>query len=154
MILTSVSGAVTGVAIWWAIALVNPDGTAILIQNFTLAWALEYLFFAAELATVFVYYYSWDKVSKEMHLFLARLYCFLSIMTLVIINGILTFMLTPGEWLKTHYWFDGFLNPTYFPSLIMRLLIMFAIAGMYALVTSSRLKDEDLRVYMAKYCAK
>ena len=154
MILTSVSGAVTGVAIWWAIALVNPDGTAILIQNFTLAWALEYLFFAAELATVFVYYYSWDKVSKETHLFLARLYCFLSIMTLVIINGILTFMLTPGLWIKTHYWLDGFLNPTYFPSLIMRLLIMFAIAGMYAMVTSSRLKDEDLRTYMAKYCAK
>lgn len=154
MILTSVSGAVTGVAIWWAIALVNPDGTAILIQNFTLAWALEYLFFAAELATVFVYYYSWDKVSPEVHLKLARLYCFLSIMTLVIINGILTFMLTPGTWIKSHYWLDGFLNPTYFPSLIMRLLIMFAIAGMYAMVTSSRLKDEDLRVYMAKYCAK
>ncbi len=154
MILTSVSGAVTGVAIWWAIALVNPDGTAILIQNFTLAWALEYLFFAAELATVFVYYYSWDKISKEQHLLLARLYCFLSIMTLVIINGILTFMLTPGLWIKTHYWLDGFLNPTYFPSLIMRLLIMFAIAGMYAMVTSSRLQDQDLRAYMAKYCAK
>ncbi len=154
MILTSVSGAVTGVAIWWAIGLVNPDGTAILIQNFTLAWALEYLFFAAELATIFVYYYSWDKISKEKHLQLARLYCFLSIMTLVIINGILTFMLTPGEWLTSHYWLHGFFNPTYFPSLVMRLLIMFAIAGMYAMVTSSRLKDEELRVYMAKYCAK
>jgi cytochrome bd ubiquinol oxidase subunit I len=154
MILTSVSGAVTGVAIWWAIGLVNPDGTAILIQNFTLAWALEYLFFAAELATIFVYYYSWDKISQAAHLKLAKLYCFLSIMTLVIINGILTFMLTPGGWLKSHYWLDGFLNPTYFPSLIIRLLIMFGIAGIYAMVTSSRLKDEDLRVYMAKYCAK
>jgi mono/diheme cytochrome c family protein len=154
MILTSVSGAVTGVAIWWAIALVNPDGTAILIQNFTLAWALEYLFFVAELATVFVYYYSWDRISKEAHWKLAKLYCFLSIMTLVIINGILTFMLTPGTWITSHYWLDGFLNPTYFPSLVMRLLIMFAIAGMYAMVTSSRLEDEELRAYMAKYCAK
>lgn len=154
MILTSVSGAVTGVAIWWAISLVNPDGTAILIQNFTLAWALEYLFFVAELATIFVYYYSWDRISKEAHLKLAKLYCFMSIMTLVIINGILTFMLTPGEWIHSGYWLHGFLNPTYFPSLIMRLLIMFAIAGMYALVTSSKLQDEELRVMMVKYCAK
>lgn len=154
MILTSVAGAITGVGIWWAISLVNPDGTHFLIQNFTLAWAEEYLFFAAELTTIFVYYYTWDKISKEAHLLLAKLYAFFSIMTLVIINGILTFMLTPGGWLKSHWWFDGVFNQTYWPSLILRLLIMGAIAGMYALITSTRLKDEELKTYMVRYCAK
>ena len=75
-------------------------------------------------------------------------------MTLVIINGILTFMLTPGKWITSHYWFDGVFNPTYWPSLIIRLLIMGGIAGMYALVTSSRIKDPEFRTYMVRYCAK
>lgn len=154
MLLTSVAGAVTGVGIWWAISLVNPDGTEILIQNFALNWAIEYLFFAAELATVFVYYYTWEKISKEAHLQLARIYFGLSIFTVIIINGILTFMLTPGKWIQTQQWFDGFFNPTYWPSCILRFLIMFALAGMYALITSSQIEDEDMKVYVVRFCAK
>jgi mono/diheme cytochrome c family protein len=73
---------------------------------------------------------------------------------LVIINAILTFMLTPGKWIETHYWLDGFFNPTYWPSLALRLVIMFGIAGMYSLVTSARIKEEDLRVKMLRYSAK
>ncbi len=154
VLITTVAGAVTGVGIWFSISLVSPDGLASLIQSFTLAWAEEYLFFVAELATAFAYYYTWNKISKENHLLLARLYMIFSIFTLVIINGILTFMLTPGQWLQTHNWIHGVFNPTYFPSLTIRILIMMAIAGMYALVTSSRIKDPEFRIYMVRYCAK
>ncbi|MBX9685715.1 MAG: cytochrome ubiquinol oxidase subunit I, partial [Candidatus Obscuribacterales bacterium] len=154
VLITTVAGAVTGVAIWFAVSLVSPDGLHMLIQNFTLAWALEYVFFVGELATAFAYYYSWDKLSKKQHLQLAQIYFGLSVMTLAVINGVLTFMLTPGSWLKSHYWLEGVINPTYFPSLILRLLIMFAIAGMYAMVTSCRLKDEHLRTFMVRFCAK
>ncbi len=154
MLMTSVAGAVTGVGIWWAISLVNPDGTAVLIQNFTLGWATEYVFFVAELATVFAYYYSWDRISREQHLHLARLYFIFSVFTLVVINGILTFMITPGHWIQSHYWLEGFFNATYWPSLIMRLLIMFALAGMYAMVTSTQIRDEKTRTYVVKFCAK
>jgi len=153
VLVTTVAGAVTGVGIWFSISLVSPDGLASLIQSFTLAWAEEYLFFVAELATAFAYYYTWDRISKEQHLKLARLYMAFSIMTLVIINGILTFMLTPGKWIQSHYWFDGVFNPTYFPSLMIRILIMMAIAGMYALVTSSRIKEPHFRKFMVHYCA-
>ncbi len=154
ILLTTVAGAVTGVGIWWTISLVSPDGTGALIQNYTLCWALEYLFFAAELATVFAYYYTWDKVSPETHLKIARFYFGLSVFTLVVINGILTFMLTPGNWVETRNWADGFFNQTYWPSLVLRLFIMFGIAGMYALVTSARIKEEDLRTRMLQYSAK
>ncbi len=154
ILVTTVAGAATGVAIWFSISLVSPDGTASLIQSFTLAWALEYLFFVAELATAFAYYYTWDKISKEKHLLLAKWYFFMSVMTLAVINGILTFMLTPGKWVDTRYWLHGVINETYFPSLVIRLLIMFAIAGMYALVTATRIKDEDLRIYLVRMCSK
>ncbi len=154
VLLTTVAGAVTGVGIWFSISLVSPDGIASLIQSFTLAWAEEYLFFVAELATAFAYYYTWDKVSREKHLQLARFYAVFSVFTLVIINGVLTFMLTPGKWLTSHNWFDGVFNPTYFPSLCIRLLIMLAIAGMYALLTSSLIKETKFRTVMVRYCAK
>lgn len=154
VLITTVAGAVTGVGIWFSISLVSPDGVASLIQNFTLAWAEEYLFFAAELATAFAYYYTWGKISREQHLLLARFYMVFAIFTLVIINGILTFMLTPGKWLVSHSWVDGIFNPTYFPSLVIRILIMFAIAGMYALITSSRIQDPEFRTYMVRFCAK
>ena len=154
VLLTTVAGAVTGVAIWFSVSLVSPDGIASLIQCFTLAWAEEYLFFVAELATAFAYYYTWGRISREKHLLLARLYAIFSVFTLVIINGVLTFMLTPGKWISSHWWFDGVFNPTYFPSLAIRLLIMLAIAGMYALATSSRIKEPKFRVFMVRYCAK
>ncbi|MBS1996103.1 MAG: cytochrome ubiquinol oxidase subunit I [Cyanobacteria bacterium SZAS LIN-2] len=154
VLLTTVAGATTGVGIWFSVSLVSPDGLASLIQSFTLAWAEEYLFFVAELATAFAYYYTWDKISREKHLQLARLYAIFSVFTLVIINGILTFMLTPGKWITSHWWFDGVFNPTYFPSLAIRLLIMLAIAGMYALVTCTRIKEPKFRVFMVRYCAK
>jgi cytochrome bd-type quinol oxidase subunit 1 len=154
VLLTTVAGAVTGVGIWFSISLVSPDGTASLIQCFSLAWAEEYLFFVAELATAFAYYYTWERIPRDKHLLLARLYAIFSIFTLVIINGILTFMLTPGKWHASHYWLDGVFNPTYFPSLVIRILITVAIAGMYALVTSSRIKEPKFRTFMVRYCAK
>jgi len=159
MLLTTVFGAVTGVGIWFAISLVSPDGTHALIQNYTLGWATEYVFFVAELATIFVYYYTWDKISKKDHLLLARLYAIFSILTLVIINGILTFMLTPGGWLESGYWGHGFFNPTYWPSLVMRLVIMAALAGMYALMTGAQLpqkneSEENFRTYLLRYASK
>lgn len=153
VLITTVAGAVTGVGIWFVIALVSPDGIHSLIQSFTLAWAEEYLFFVAELATAFAYYYTWDKISRKDHLLLARFYMGFSIMTLVIINGILTFMLTPNKWLETHNWIDGVFNPTYWPSLFIRLLIMFAIAGMYALLTATRIAEPKFRKSMVRYCA-
>ncbi len=154
LLLTTVAGAVTGVGIWFSISLVSPDGIHSLIQSFTLAWAEEYLFFVAELATAFAYYYTWDRLPREQHLMLARFYAIFSVFTLVIINGILTFMLTPGKWLTTHNWMDGVFNPTYFPSLCIRLLIMLAIAGMYALITSSMIKESKFRTVMVRYAAK
>jgi cytochrome bd-type quinol oxidase subunit 1 len=160
MMVTTVAGAVTGVGIWFSISLVSPDGTASLIQTYSLGWATEYLFFVAEIATVLVYFYTWDKVSKELHLALAQWYAVLSVFTLIIINGILSFMLTPGGWIESKAWYEGFFNPTYWPSLILRLLVMLAIAGMYSLITSARLKaseSEDVanfRAYMLKYSSK
>ena len=83
--------------IWFSIGLANPEATSALIHNFVFAWAIEWVFFMVELSTAAVYYYTWGRVSDELHLKVGWLYAGASFVTLVIINGILTFMLTPGE---------------------------------------------------------
>jgi hypothetical protein len=84
------------------------------------------------------------------------LYAVSSLLTLVIINGILTFMLTPGEsWQavagtgqeSSRFW-QAFFNPTYWPGLLLRTVVCVSLAGVWALVTASRLGEEssvDLR---------
>ena len=146
-ILTGVFGAVSGVGIWFSIGLASPESTSTLIHNFVFGWAMEWCFFIVEIATAIVYYYTWDRVDNTTHLRLAWLYAGTSWCTLVIINGILTFMLTPGSsWLSvagtgqeaSKFW-QAFFNPTYWPSLALRTLICFALAGVWALLTASRM---------------
>lgn len=152
LILTGVFGAVSGVGIWFAIGLAHPEATSTLIHNFVFGWAIEWVFFMIELTTAAVYYYTWGRVSDELHVKIGWLYAAASLLTLVIINGILTFMLTPGEpWLAvagtrqeaSRFW-EAFFNPTYWPSLVLRCLVCVSLAGIWALVTCSRLDGDKL----------
>ncbi|MBL8086961.1 MAG: cytochrome ubiquinol oxidase subunit I [Chthonomonas sp.] len=165
LVLTGVFGAVSGVGIWFAIGLVQPEATSTLIHNFVFGWAIEWVFFVIELASAAVYYLTWGRISKELHLKVGYLYAISSFLTLVIINGILSFMLTPGQaWLNVagtgteaaKFW-HAFFNPTYFPSLIMRALACASLAGIYALITYSRVTDPELephRAHMVRWSAK
>lgn len=165
LVLTGVFGAVSGVGIWFSIGLVQPEATSTLIHNFVFGWAIEWVFFVIELAAAAVYYYTWNRIPRELHLKVGKLYALASFLTLVIINGILSFMLTPGQaWLDvagtgkeaSQFWM-AFFNPTYFPSLIMRSLACLSLAGIYALVSYSRVEDEALvgmRTSMIRWSAK
>jgi cytochrome bd ubiquinol oxidase subunit I len=150
LILTGVFGAVSGVGIWFAIGLAQPEATSALIHNFVFGWAIEWVFFMVELTCAAVYYYTWDRVPAETHLKVGWVYAVASLLTLVIINGILTFMLTPGDaWLAvagtgeeaSKFW-NAFFNPLYWPSLLIRTCVCVSLAGVWALVTCSRLDGE------------
>ena len=164
LVLTGVFGAISGVGIWFAIGLVHPEATSTLIHNFVFGWAIEWVFFVIELAAAAVYYYTWNRIPRELHLKVGYLYAIASVLTLVIINGILSFMLTPGDaWLSVagtgqesgKFWL-AFFNPTYFPSLIMRFLACLSLAGIYALINYSRETDESqikTKVQMVRWSA-
>ncbi len=145
LILTGVFGAVSGVGIWFSIGLAAPEATSTLIHNFVFGWAIEWVFFIIELTAAVVYYYTWNRIPEKLHLQVGWLYAFASLATLVIINGILTFMLTPGKtWLSVvgtgtepNYFFAAFFNPTYWPSLALRFFSCVSLAGVWALVTGS-----------------
>ena len=138
ILVTLVSGALTGVAIWFIIGLLNPAATEVLIHLFVWGWAIEWCFFFVEITAALLYYYGWQRMSARNHLILGWIYFIAAWLSLVIINGIITFMLTPGAWLKTGGFWTGFFNPTYWPSLVMRTGITVMMAGLVARGVSSR----------------
>ncbi|TFH00718.1 MAG: cytochrome C, partial [Calditrichales bacterium] len=154
LLLTMVFGGVTGVGIWFIIALVHPAATSLLIHNFVFGWAIEWVFFLGEIVALLVYVYYFDRLERKHRLNVAFFYFLYAWLSLVVINGILAFMLTPGDWLQTQNFWDGFFNPTYFPSLFFRTFMTMLIAGLFGFVTSVFLADESFRMKMMRYCAK
>jgi cytochrome bd-type quinol oxidase subunit 1 len=153
VLLVLVFGAVSGVGIWWTIGLVHPPATSTLIHTFVWGWAIEWVFFFVEIAAAFVYYYGWDRLDRRTHLAVGWIYFGAAWLSLFVINGILTFMLTPGRWLASGSFADGFFNPTMLPSAVIRTASAVALAGLYALVTASRVGDEALRHRVTRYAA-
>jgi len=154
VLLTLVFGAVSGVGIWWAIGLVNPEATATLIHVFVWGWAIEWVFFIVEIAAAFVYYYGWDRLDPKTHLTVGWIYFGAAWLSLVVINGILTFMLTPGRWLETRTFGAAYFNPGMLPSCLTRTAVSVALAGVYALLTASAVRDPELRHKVVRYAAK
>ena len=165
LILTGVFGTISGVGIWFAIGLTHPEATSTLIHNFVFGWAMEWVFFLVELSTVAVYYYTWGRIDEKLHLTVGWVYAGASAATLIIINGILSFMLTPGDtWIgvagtgaeASKFW-NAFFNPTYWPSLLLRSCVCCALAGVWALITASRIdgdKQPALKTSLVKWSVK
>ncbi|MEW5983804.1 MAG: cytochrome ubiquinol oxidase subunit I [Acidobacteriota bacterium] len=153
VLLTLVLGAITGVGIWFTIGLVHPQATSSLISTFVWGWAIEWTFFVAEIAAAMVYYYGWDRLSSRSHLAVGWIYFANAWLSLVVINGILTYMLTPGAWVATRGFWDGFFNDTYWPGLVARTFASAGLAGLYALLTASWLAGGDLKEKVARYAA-
>jgi len=165
LVLTAVFGTVSGVGIWFAIGLTHPEATSTLIHNFVFGWAMEWVFFIVELTTIAVYYYTWNRIPEKLHLTVGWVYAGASVCTLIIINGILSFMLTPGDtWIgvagtgheASKFW-NAFFNPTYWPSLLLRTCVCASLAGIWALITSSRIdgdKQPELKTSMVKWSVK
>jgi len=154
VLLTLVGGAMTGVGIWFTIGLVHPAATSTLINTFVWGWAIEWTFFVAEIAAAMVYLYGWDRLSPGVHMAVGWIYFGAAWLSLAVINGILSFMLTPGAWLETRRFWDGILNPTYVPSVVARTFGSMALAGVYAVFTATWLTDAATRARIARYSAR
>jgi cytochrome c5 len=149
ILVSTVFGAISGVGIWVVAGLISPSTISALIHTYVWGWAIEWVFFILEIVAALVYYTTWNKISKGAHLLVGWLYFIGAYLSLVIINGIITFMLTPGRWLETRAFWDGFFNPTYWPSLLLRTGIVILMATSFmvfaALKTSTERKPGVLR---------
>lgn len=152
LLLTMVFGGLTGVGIWFTIALLSPSATSSLIHIFVFGWAMEWVFFLAEIVALLLYYYTFDRLEPKKHLILGWIYFGAAWMSLFLINGIIDFMLTPGAWLANNNFWSGFFNPTFWPALFFRTFMALMIAGLFGFLTSVNIKDTALRHNMVRYC--
>jgi mono/diheme cytochrome c family protein len=153
VLVTVVFGAVSGVGIWFTIGLISPVATSNLIHAYVWGWAIEWVFFFLEITAALLYLDGWEKLAPRRHEWYGWIYFIMAFASMVIINGIITFMLTPGSWVADHRFWTGFFNPTYFPSLAVRLAISLALAGIYALLTASVQKDALLKARLVRWSA-
>lgn len=154
LLASMVFGAISGVGIWFTISLLSPSATSTLVHFFAFGWATEWVFFLGEIITLFVYYYTFGKMEKRNHLLVGWLYFVFGWASLFIINGIITFMLTPGKWIQTGDFWDGFFNPTFMASLCFRTFMALMLAGLFGFLTSAWIKDDEFKETMVQYCAK
>ena len=154
ILVSTVFGAISGVGIWFVIGLVHPAATSALIHTFVWGWAIEWAFFLLEVITALAWYATWDRVRPRTHFLLIVLYAFAAYMSLVIIQGILGFMLTPGRWLETRGFWDGFFNPTYLPGLLFRTGVCLLLAGTYLTLAALREKEREARGRLVRFLAR
>jgi mono/diheme cytochrome c family protein len=151
LIFSYVFGSLSGVGIWFSATVAAPRAISGLIHNYVWGWATEWVFFLIEIAAIYVYYYTIDKVDSKTHLKIGLTFALASWTTMVIIVGILTFMLTPGRWPVTGGFFDGFFNETYWPQLVLRTTSMFAVGSAYALAVAAADEDAKVRVELVRF---
>ncbi len=157
-LLTMVFGGLSGVAIWVVISLTAPAATSVLVRHFLFAWATEWCFFAGEIIALLFYVAGFAKVRSgamdhATHKVFGKAYAAFAFLSLFVINGIVSFMLTPGQWLVTQNFWDGLFNPTFWPALVFRFLLCLALAGVFGLFTAWRIREADDRQRAVQRCA-
>ncbi len=154
LLLTMVFGGLSGVGIWFIISLVHPAATSSLIHTFVFGWAIEWVFFTGEIVALLIYHYRFGRMDHRSHMILGWLYFIFAWLSLFIINGILGFMLTPGKWIETGNFWQGFFNPSFLPALIFRTSISVIFAGVFGLVTAGWIRDKGTRLLVFRICSR
>jgi mono/diheme cytochrome c family protein len=138
-IVTTTVGALTGVGIWLASALVNPSAIGSLIRVFFWAWFTEWIVFVTEVSLILTYFLTWKHWTgsrKRMHILVGVILSLCSWLTMAIIVAILGFMMDTGRWPESPSLIRGVLNPVYLPQLMFRTPYAMVAAGLLALLLS------------------
>ena len=113
---------------------------------------IEISFFLMETIFIAIYRYTYDRMAhRPLHMVYGLLGAFGAWMSGFLINGLASFMLTPGSWAETHNIFDAIFNPSFFASFTHRAIAAFSITGffliIYAIWKHSRAKNEEEKEY-------
>jgi mono/diheme cytochrome c family protein len=143
VLISFVAGALTGVGIWFTAIQVSAPTIGAMVHNFHWLWAAEWTFFCLEIVAGYCFYRYHQRLSDRSSLTLLAIYAAAAFASLVIINGILSWQLTPGRWLTTGRVADGFFNPSFWPSLLYRTVVATTLAALGACVVVNTVRDLD-----------
>lgn len=145
VLISFVVGALTGVGMWLTAIQVSPRTIGLMVDEFHWIWATEWTFFCLEVAAGYAYYRYAPRLSDRMRLRLLVTYSLAAWFSLFWINGILAWQLTPGSWTTTGRVWDGFFNPSFYPSLIFRTFVAMTIAALVACAVINAMRQLDRR---------
>lgn len=141
VLVSFVLGAATGVGMWFTSIQVSPRTIGVMVHEFHWLWATEWTFFALEIAAGYSFYRYGRRLPDSARMTLLILYSTAAWFSLFWINGILSWQLTPGEFHRTHSVWDGFFNPSFFPSLLFRTITSLTIAALAACLVVNLMPD-------------
>ena len=152
LIFSYVLGSVTGPGIWFAATIANPRGISALIHNFVWLWATEWVFFLIEVAGVYLLVYLAGRVPIKTYLRYCTIFALSSVGTLLIIVGILSFMLWPGQdsWYQTGGVLSAFFGESMFAQLSARFFFMLTITGVVGGFAATKTADPAEKSYIAR----
>lgn len=134
VLISFVAGALTGVGMWFTAIQVSPRTIGAMVSEFHWLWAAEWCFFSLEVLAGYAFYRYGERLPDRTRRRLLALYALAAWMSLFLINGILSWQLTPGSWPETGRVWDGFFNQSFWPSLVYRTLVSLSIAALVALL--------------------
>jgi hypothetical protein len=148
LVFSYIVGSVTGVGIWYAITIASPRGTGGLIHNFVWVWAAEWVYFTVEVIGVYALVYLIDKIDRFTHLKLTWAFALASWATMLLIVGIISFMMWPGNeaWYITGSTNDAFYNINFFAHLGVRTGSMMVMAAIVGLMVVAAMKDQAVEL--------
>lgn len=151
VLISFVVGALTGVGIWFTAIQVSPGTIGAMVENFHWLWAAEWTFFCLEIVAGYCFYRYHEKLPDRASMTLLVIYSLAAWMSLFLINGIISWQLTPGRWVETRSIAEGFFNPSFFPSLLFRTIVALTLAALVACVVINvmhELERESRRALM------
>ncbi len=153
LVVTTVLGTISGVGIWFIISVLSPAATRHLVHKFLFFWAAEWAFFLAEILTLLLYYYGFDRMRSRAHMTVGWIYAAFGWLSLFAVNGIVTYMLTPGDAADSSLT-AAFFNPSFWPSLWIRTGFAALLAGLFGLITATRLPSEKRNAFVCRFAVK
>ena len=143
VLISFVVGALTGVGIWFTAIQVSPATIGAMVDNFHWLWATEWTFFCLEIVSGYCFYRYHSRLNDRTAMTLLAIYAIASWISLFVINGILSWQLTPGRWLETRNVFDGFFNPSFWPSLLFRTVVSLTLSALAACIVTNLMGSLD-----------
>jgi cytochrome d ubiquinol oxidase subunit I len=143
VLLSFVLGALTGVGMWFTSIQIGPSTIGMMVHTFHWLWATEWTFFALEIVAGYAFYRTAARLTDRARMSLLVLYAFAAWMSLFIINGILSWQLTPGRWVETGNIWEGFFNASFWPTLLFRTIVAMVIGSLVSCIVINAMPGLD-----------
>jgi cytochrome d ubiquinol oxidase subunit I len=126
-----------------------------MVDEFHWVWATEWCCFCVEVCAGYAFVRVGDRLGGRQRTALLALYAIAAWLSLFWINGILSWQLTPGEWLRGAGLWAGFFNPSFWPSLLFRTIVALTLAALLACAVIDTLQlDRDGRAALQQRIAR